>query len=332
MRRQFFDSLAASGHLGAAGLRLALVRLGVLPTSAAWQRFIDRLLLVAGVLLLLAGVVFFFAYNWAGLHRFAKFALIAAPLTASALAAARAGTDNAAGKACLAAAVVLVGAFVAVAGQVYQSGADSELLFAGWAVLALPWVIAGSAAWLWLFWLLLVNAALGLYLFGRLELWALLFLRDGMFWAPIVLNGLALGAFESLRGRFRWLDVGYAPRLVALAAGAYATILMSLWWFFSEGKEWQTLRYTPVIYVLWLGLTLWFYQFGRRDLVPLAIAALSAIVVVTSGLIKGIGHQHDPFGMFLMIALVVAAMTAGAAAWLRALSRQWQAPESDAHG
>ena len=44
------------------------------PSDAQWFRFIDRLLAILGVTFISLAVIFFFAYNWADLGKFAKFA------------------------------------------------------------------------------------------------------------------------------------------------------------------------------------------------------------------------------------------------------------------
>ena len=43
--------------------------------AAAWLRFIQIASLVLGAGLLLAGIVFFFAYNWQLIHRFVNLVL-----------------------------------------------------------------------------------------------------------------------------------------------------------------------------------------------------------------------------------------------------------------
>jgi hypothetical protein len=41
--RRFLESIARNGQLTAAGLDIALRRLGVFPDAAGWRRFADRL-------------------------------------------------------------------------------------------------------------------------------------------------------------------------------------------------------------------------------------------------------------------------------------------------
>lgn len=322
--RRYLESIARSGQLTAAGLDLALRRIGVLPDAAGWRCFADRFLLATGTLLLLAGVVFFFAFNWNALPRFAKMALVVLPLVLSAGVAARLGLDRSAGKAWLGAAVVLAGVLLAVIGQIYQTGADSELLFAGWAVLALPWVMVACTPWLWLFWLLLANTALALFIAGRLDVWAIFFFADAMFWGPLLLNALALVLWEVLWPRLDWVRVDYAPRLIALLTAAAATGPGVSWWFLDKQDNWRLMHYAPLVYLAWFFVTLWFYRAQRQDIVPLAAAALSAIAVVTAGLIRGLlDHGDFEIAAFFLVGAAVAAMTAGAAVWLRQTASVW---------
>ncbi|MCX6976192.1 MAG: DUF2157 domain-containing protein [Verrucomicrobia bacterium] len=72
-------------------LREALEFARVLPNATDWRRFLDRVLLFMGVVLLASGVIFFFAFNWQDLGRYAKFALVEAPLLAALVVAWRLG-------------------------------------------------------------------------------------------------------------------------------------------------------------------------------------------------------------------------------------------------
>jgi len=318
------------------GLQMALRRLGYLPDAAAWRRFGNLALLAAGSLLVLAGIVFFFAFNWAALHRFAKMALAALPLALSAALAARLAGQRA-GRAWLGAAVALTGVLLAVIGQIYQTGADSELLFAGWAALTLPWVAAGCAPWLWLFWLLIVNVALGLFIAGRWAFWSMpgSLLSDGLPWLPLLLNAAALCAWEGLWPRLTWMrGAPYAPRIIALLTALCATALGIFWCLLGDDRHvaWRVMRYTPLIYLAWLGATLWFYRLRRRDIVPLAAGALSLIVVATVWLVNWLldTWHGNGAGSLLLIGLAVAGMTALAVLWLRKTTQAWEHAAADA--
>ena len=125
-----------------------------------WRRWIERVLLVIGATLTLTGVIFFFAYNWDGLSSPWKFRLIEGALAGCSLAAWRFGLDTLAGKVSVLAACVLIGVFLAVFGQIYQTGANTYELFSAWALLIFPWVLLLRFAPLWTLWLVLLNIAL----------------------------------------------------------------------------------------------------------------------------------------------------------------------------
>src|SRR5436190_1504561 len=57
------------------------------PPEGPWRRFLATVFLWLGLLQVLAGVIFFFAYNWARLHRFAKLGMLLGAVIAAALAA-----------------------------------------------------------------------------------------------------------------------------------------------------------------------------------------------------------------------------------------------------
>ncbi len=333
--RQRLVSLAREGALTPAGLEWCLLRLGLKPAPDDWRRFADRLLLAAGLALLLAGVLFFFAFNWSALHRYARLALAALPLCAAGGAAAWFGREHARHptpamwrgmQAALGAAVVLVGILLAVIGQIYQTGADSELLFAGWALLALPWVLVAAAPWLWLFWLVVVNVAVLLFLAGRVDLWAVLTLPVASLWSPLWLNLGVLAGWEALA---TWRGVArpdYAPRFVAVLTAVAATAFALAWVFRSWGNAWPAQDAAPLFYAAWgVGLSL-YYRHLRRDLVPLALVA-GSLVIVGSAWFGRLLFDRPRFeeSSLLLLGLVVAGLSAAATFWLRYTARRWQA-------
>ncbi|HYJ83119.1 MAG TPA: DUF2157 domain-containing protein, partial [Allosphingosinicella sp.] len=148
----------------AAGRELDVLRAaGIAPSSHEWRAFLGQLTLWLGTIALAASVIFFFAFNWDDLGRFAKFALVEAAILAGLALLWRLGPDGIPGKALLTLLSLLVGALLALTGQTYQTGADTYELFAWWAVLILPWVLLGRFSPLWLVWLALLNLAAYLY-------------------------------------------------------------------------------------------------------------------------------------------------------------------------
>jgi len=116
---------------------------------SAWRAFADKLLLGIGTGLIVAGAIFFFAANWDAMGKGARIGLASAIHLIAAVAAAKIGLHRPAGRAAAAGAALLIGPALLTYGQAYQTGADAWELFAGWAVLSVPFaiVVRGSAAW-----------------------------------------------------------------------------------------------------------------------------------------------------------------------------------------
>jgi uncharacterized membrane protein len=209
------NRLRQSGVIGGAAFLTAAV---VARDHQFWSLWARRALLVLGTAHLLAGVVYFFAFNWAEMPVWAKFASVESGIVLGVLAAILTGVDRRVGQACLIAASVLTGVLLAVVGQVYQTGADAYQLFAAWALLILPWVMASRSAAHWLLWLVVLYLAF--FLFGDQVL-----VPEGR-WSSVELLA-SLGAFSALvlaarefavwRG-LAWL-AGQWNRLVVILAG-----------------------------------------------------------------------------------------------------------------
>ena len=118
----------------------------VLRPVSSWFSWARLMLLFFGCALLLAGIIFFFAYNWAAMGRFLKLGLIETGIIVCIVASHLRGTTRLSGKVLLLSGSVLVGVLLAVYGQTYQTGADAFELFIGWAVLILGWVIISDFA------------------------------------------------------------------------------------------------------------------------------------------------------------------------------------------
>lgn len=299
-----------SGRVAAGREQDVLRRAALVPTPADWRLFLGRLTLWLGTVALASSVIFFFAFNWDELGRLAKFALVEAAILAALLALWRLGLDGSAGKAGLLLLSLLTGALLALAGQVYQTGADTFELFAWWAALILPWVLVGRFSPLWLVWLGLLNLALFLYFRIGFDL-------EPLLWSLFALNGLALAAWEAAHRRgLAWLRDEWPPRLVAMASAAMATALMI--WAIVGGEPRAPLA--ALAYAAWAAAFHLWYRRIRPDLFMLAVGLLSLIVTVATFLSDQL-IQGRTSGGFLVIGLVVIGLSAGGALWLKSVAR-----------
>lgn len=296
----------------ASGCELASLRAaGVAPTPTQWRAFLGGLALWLGTAALAAAVVFFFAFNWDALGRLAKLGLAEAAIIAGLIALWPLGVDRTAGKAVLTLVSLLVGALLALIGQIYQTGADTYELFAFWAALILPWALIGRFASLWLVWLALLNLAA--FTYHSLD-------RDAepLLWSALALNGLALIAWEAgHRACFSWLSEGWPPRLVALAVSAAATAL-AVWAVVGDPKRYDAAA--VLAYLGWLAATYAWYRRVRPDLFMLAAGVLSLIMVLAVFLaVRVLGSDG---GSFLLVGLAVIGASAAGAMWLGSVARE----------
>lgn len=128
-----------------------------------WGLWVSHLLLVVGVSLILSGIVYFFAFNWAEITHMTKLVSIQLSILGCLVATYRCGIKRLSGKILLLSSSVLVGVFLAVFGQIYQTGVDSYNLFMMWSLLIAGWVVISEFAALWAVWLVITNVFLILY-------------------------------------------------------------------------------------------------------------------------------------------------------------------------
>jgi uncharacterized membrane protein len=238
--------VSARGYAGA----IATVR-----DDPFWARWGTRALLALGAGQFLAGVVFFFAYNWNDLADVAKFAIVQAGLVIAAVGAVAVGLDRAFGQALLIAASVLAGVLLAVIGQVYQTGADAFELFAAWAALILPWAIISRSAAHCLIWLVVAEVALVLY------------------------GAQVLVAVGGTPGEEIWMLLG--ATIAAALAGRELAVRFGLAWL--SGRWTRLLLLFAALTALFAPAAGYVLDVGRYESGPLCVGAFLLAVAVAAG-------------------------------------------------
>ena len=304
--------LARVKHLTPSALDQALYLIGLIPSRTAWRRFIDNLLLLLGTTLVLSGIVFFFAYNWAKIGHLTKFGLIQMGILIVASFTSWYGLQRLIGQLALFASTILVGVLLAVIGQSYQTGADTFELFLTWAILIIPWVLIGQFAPLWLLLLLLFNLSLSLYweqvidyedFFYSTKLYLLLF----------ALNGTALSVWEyAHRQGIVWLqkywlgEILFIITLITLIVPTLQAILKPEW------EPW--LLEMTLLYVIVTLFSLWYYRHQRYDLLLLSTCLLGILITVTTLIGRLLPLEVEI--TWLILAIVVIGQTTLATKWL----------------
>jgi len=292
------------------------------PSRAAWLAAGTRFCTLAGALLLAVAVVFFFAYNWDGMHRFAKLALAAGALVACVVAALVSRPAGLAWQAALFGAALCTGALLALIGQIYQTGADIWELFAAWTVLMLPfvllarswptWLLCLLASNLWITRLMALTQEEVLWQFGvrdeavKLALWLAL----NTLWWLAAWRGERWMIHASTPGR-HLERISAALALTALTVGA----VLGLW-------DAPLVVYVPLFIVV-AGAGFWYYRHQRLDIVMLGSLCVASVVVATSVLLRILsdGWRGLEFSLFVTAAFVLGT-TGYLAVWLKNLIRQ----------
>jgi uncharacterized membrane protein len=319
--RGLIETWHAGGVLSPAA-RVAALEL--LYPHRQWGLWASRLLLLIGAALMLAGVIYFFAFNWAKLPAIGKFALIETALLIT-LAGAYVSNKPLSSSSLptqlwLMAASVLVGVFLAVFGQIYQTGADAWNLFAAWAVLILGWAWLARFTGLWILWLMLLNLTLALWWeqsghsrppVGIMFLWQ----EDLIFSWLALLNGAALLLGETLiRRGLDWLDSRWARLLLAVAVLGLL-LIPSVSFCLNPQHAYGGEVAGAVLAVPAHLLILWYYSARRRDPAVLGAAVVSVCIILESlgihWVSQAVGNHKYVEVFFLMSIYTIALFAAG---------------------
>ena len=317
--------LIQSGAIKQNNVDNALSLSKIKPTGTAWLSFIDKILLWLGTLAITASVLFFIAFNWDDMGRFAKFGLVEALLILSIFLFWKTSPDKQSAKlqspllsqVFLLVASIFLGVLLAFYGQTYQTGADTWQLFATWCVLMFPWVLASRFPVLWVVWLAILNLSISLYFQTFRGAFSFIFSSDDkLFWALILVNAVALILWELLSPHFKWLEGSWAKRLIALAIGIPLTFLV-MNAVFGRNFNWLPV----IIWVISMVVIYVFYYLRKIDLFMLAMACLSGITVILSGVGKILFDNIDDIAGFIIMAILVIVLGGISAIWLKNINK-----------
>ncbi len=319
------QDIYAAGLLDAAARDAAL---NSLHPSHHWWRWANRTLLFVGTALVLAGVIFFFAHNWARMHTVSKFCLIETALWICAAAAWRRGLDTISGKVLLLSASVLVGVLLAIYGQAYQTGADAYENYVLWALLILLWVIVARFAALWILWLTVTNVALILFWVQvdapvDFDFYFGIFLLLGI-WNGLALAGREFGAAHGLA----WLAGDWTRHVIWFSILCYLSIPpIALIVDDFEGGHGELAG--AVALAITLGGGHIYFRRIAGDVLSLGLGILALCIVLLTLIGKVLFEISDGAMAFLALGLVVLVTSSAAAFYLRHVSRIMSDDRSD---
>ncbi len=274
-----------------------------------WLRFSRYFLLGAGAAFLLSGIVFFFAYNWAALHRFVKIGIVLSLLVATGVFGLIAPVRETVRQVALTAVVALIGVLLAVLGQIYQTGANSYDYFVAWTLFAVPWVALVGFAPLWLLFAALLNATFITY--SQQIGIDLTYVATSLL--LLSLNVVCWTAcWLSWRGResFEWL-----LQLLALWVAVIATVNVSSGTFDAQPLQLGlTLGLAVLTYGGWVAIA-----FRQRSIYYLSVVGGSVLITLVFLLLR----LSDALGIFFLAGILTLAGMTLLANRLNQLNKRW---------
>lgn len=281
-------------------------------TPQAWRKFLNILLISIGAGFTIAGIVFFFAYNWSGLHKFIKIGMVEGGILVLTLFVLSSKFNQEIKNIFLTGTSVLVGVLFAVYGQIYQTGANAYDFFLGWTIFISLWVIVANYAPLWLIYLTLINTTFILYSQQVAHDWSTVLIFTLLFLLNISFLAISLYCAETKRA---FKVPGWFTKSVALASVTFSTIGISLGIHGQFESSFVILQLATIaLYAAGLkyGLTI-------KSRFYLSIIPFSMIIILTSLLIK----ISEDEAMWLFVSVFVIVSVTMVIRFLTGIQKKW---------
>jgi len=267
-----------------------VLRQDVYNDNESWQKFFRLFIISLGVGFTVAGIVFFFAYNWADLHKFVKIGLTQGVIIATTIVTLLPKINDNLRNVILTGAVVLIGVLFAVFGQIYQTGANAYDFFLAWTIFVTIWVLVSKFSPLCLLYLVLINTTFILYSQQVAKDWSEVFICFLLFIFNIAV--LISTIYFGKKKIPNWF-----LNTVALASSIYATIGIVTGIF---DKHQTTFSILILLTAIVFALGIW-YGLKTKSGFYLSVIPFSLIIIVSALLIK----ISDGEMMFLLVSLFI---------------------------
>jgi len=291
MQREDIHIIGRHSNLTEKGIFKALKE-NVYNDKETWQKFFQLFFISLGVGFTVSGIVFFFAYNWADLHKFVKIGLTEGVLIATSILVLLPKINGNIRNIILTGASVLVGVLFAVFGQIYQTGANAYDFFLAWTVFVTLWFLVSNFAPLWLLYLVLINTTFILYSQQVAKDWSEVFICSLLFIINVTV--LISAIFWGKKKIPNWF-----LNTVALASVSYTTIGVVIGIF---DKYQVTFPILILITAIAFALGIW-HGLKTKSGFYLSVIPFSLIIIVSALLIK----ISDGEMMFLLVSLFIIA-------------------------
>lgn len=271
-----------------------ILKKNIYSDKESWHKFLRLFFISLGVSFTTAGIIFFFAYNWADLHKFIKIGLIEGLIIISTLVILFSKISLDIKNILLTGTSILVGVLFAVFGQIYQTGANAYDFFLGWTMFITIWVFVSNYAPLWLVFITLINTTLILYSQQVAHDWSEVFVFTLLFIINILFLTTSLFG-KKINGEIK-VPIWFS-NLIALASVSFGTIGIVFGIFDKNQTSFFVLIIiTSILYGIGIK-----YGLKLKSGFYLSIIPFSIIIIISAFLIK----LSDDAGMFFFISLFV---------------------------
>ena len=258
------------------------------------KEWIDHFLLWMGGLFFITGVVFFFAYNWAEMHKFAKFGLVFAIIFSTTLIALVRPLSSIVSQVALFVAMVAIGIEWTLFGQIYQTGADAWNLFVAWSLFGIIIVATSTHVLHWLTWLVITHIALALFATQVLEFDGIETMIIMALFSAMIIALFYLLIHSYAMPHFRWLyDLNLAYFITL-----FTLILIDEFIGYSEAMRGLLLLYIP---------TIWLYL-KQHNMIIVSLSVLSLIFVISSFFVMLAGRDVETKIVMGVLSLIVSSV------------------------
>jgi uncharacterized membrane protein len=279
-----------------------------------WVKFLKVALLAAGMAFCSAGVFFFFAYNWADMHPFAKLGILQGIILVLVLASIIIKSNLFVKQILLTAASLMAGALFAVFGQIYQTGADAYDFFLGWTLFIAIWVLITDFSALWLLFIGLINTTIFFFFEQDINRWSFIACCNILFAVNMfaTISFIYFGQVKNfLRYKPNWLI-----QIVSLAAVTSLTFSIIDGIF---GDQHIHMVIAMICLLVFYPLSIWFGVL-TKSLFWIGTICFSLIAITSALIAKPFDAEG---GLFLFISAFVIGSTSVLIYQLLKLKKKW---------
>ena len=244
-----------------------------------WLLWVSRLLMFIGTTLILAGIIYFFSFNWDQITSVAKLLIVESMIIVTIVCAFIFSLKEVKGQLFLFAASLFVGLFFVVLGQVYTSDSPVFLLFLYWSILIIGWTLISNFSPQWFLLIFLVN----IFLITWWNQWVSPSndIEFMIYTFLMIFNGLILSLREYFASdekmkwlRFRWIRILLTFLILPIMLIPILTLITSV----TEATF--SVILSAVLGIFGHIIFYYVYRYKFKDLLVLATLAFSVCIVI----------------------------------------------------